>query len=391
VEGLDGMSDDVEILYQYAAAATWPTTDAGWTSDRAVRTVRASSASALAAGDARCLKRFGRVMQPWETTPADVPLPTSHPSLGRYTRLLRADASGAITVSSATYTAFWHGFCARIRTRYFGLQSGLAHTGIATYQLAGLAGLLEGVTVIDGYDGNPSAAHPWNIFHAPVFNAHGKGNRTSGTWTINARAVYVFDHYNLGSANEWTVAQAIDYLLEAFTLRHGGGSTWTFLDSSTLGADVLPPTPVHGKTLLQALNEIANPRRGLTWKIDIGTGNRPRLVLSDWKPAAGTAVTANTREWKVEIEEDTVAACDHAIVTSLKAPTTTVTFDYKTNGSPRLAADGWTFGAPPANDPQSLILKRFKIATSIIDELRVNLVTDTDDAYDGSRTTAAAR
>jgi len=68
---------------------------------------------------------------------------------------------------------------------------------------------------------------------------------------------------------------------------------------------------------------------------------------------------------------------------------TTLTLDYKTTGSPRLAVDGWSFGAPPANDPNSLILRRFKIATSILDEMRVNLVL-TGTGYDGTRTTAAA-
>lgn len=383
------MSDDAEVLYQYASGTTWPTADPDWTSDRAVRIQTVSEGSAQAAGEAIGMRRFGRIMQPWDTTPADDPLPTSHPSLGRYARLLRADAGGGISLFDKAWTAFWWGFCARISTRYLGKQTGLAHTGRATYGLTGLAGLLEQIAVVDGYDGNPSAAHPWNIYHAPTFNADGKGNRTSATWSINARSVYVFDHYNLGSANEWTVAQALDYLMEAFTLRHGGGSTWTFLDSSTLGAEKLPPTPVHGKTLLQAINEIANPRRGLTWKIDIGTGNRPRLVLLDWKPAAGTAIDASGREWTCEIEEDTSTCADHALVISQRAPVTTLTLDFKTSGTPRLAADGWTFGAPPANDPNSLVMRRYKISPSILDELRVELVKDTDDAYDGTRETAA--
>jgi hypothetical protein len=383
------MSDDVEILYQYVAGTAWSLTDGGWTSDRAVRISTASEGSAQAAGEARGLRRFGRIIQPYESTVSDNPLPTSHPSLGRYTRLLRADAGGGITLFSKTWTAFWWGFCARIRTRYLG--SAPVAVGLAEYGLTGLAGLLEQIVVIDGYDGNPSAAHPWNIYHAPAFNAGGKGNRTTATWTINSRAVHVFDHYNLGTASlsEWTIAQALDYLLDAFTLRHGGGATWTLLDSSTLGAELLPPTPVHGKTLLQVINEIANPRRGLTWKIDIDGSNRPRLVLLDWKPATGTAVDATAREWTCEIEEDTSTACDHALVVSQRAPVTTLTLDYKTSGSPRLAPDGWSFGVPPENDPNSLILRRFKISPSILDELRVELVTDVDGAYDGTRETAA--
>jgi hypothetical protein len=383
------MSDDAEILYQYVAGTAWSLTDGGWTSDRAVRIATASDGSAQAAGEAVGMRRYGRVEQPWETATSDNPLPTSHPSLGRYVRLLRADAGGAITLFSKNWSAFWWGFCARIRTRYQGTDP--VAMGTAHYGLTGLAGLLEQIVVIDGYDGNPSASHPWNIFHAPAFNAGGKGNRTTGmTWTINSRAGYVFDYYNLGgSAAEWTIKQALDYLLDAFTLRHGGGSSWTLLDSSTLGAELLPPTPVHGKTLLQVINEIANPRRGLTWKIDIDGSNRPRLVLLDWKPASGTAVDATGREWTCEIEEDTSTACDHALIISQRAPVTTLTLDFKTSGSPRLAVDGWSFGAPPANNPNSLIMRRFKIATSIIDELRVDLVEDGDGAYDGTRQTAA--
>lgn len=382
------MPDDLETIYQYASGTTWPTTDGGWTADRAVRLTSVSDGSSLAAGDARGHRRYGRLRQPWQTTVADDPLPTSHPSLGRYVRLLRADAGGAITYDSRTWTAFWWGFCASIRTRYAGTQSGLPATGIADYHLAGLAALLAEIYVIDGWDGNVSASHPWNTFHGTPFNRGGKGNRTSATWTIHHRAVRVFETHSAGQL--WTVATAIDYLLEAFTERHGGGSTWTLVDDSTRGATVLPPTTCHGKTLLALLTEIANPRNGLCFRAEVDPStNRPRLRLLDWPESPGQAIDASSRLWEVEIEEDTLTASDHALVLSAAPPTTTTTFTFATSGSQTLAADGWTFGAPTPDDPQDLVLRRFTLSTAVIDALRVDLVTDIDDAYDGTRQTAA--
>lgn len=383
------MSDIPEVLFQFATGTAWPTTAGGWTTDRAVDIQTASRGSGLISGEAVGIKRFGRAKRPQVATLANDPLPLNHPSLGRYARLLRLNPGGAISLYGLQWTAFWHGFCARIATRMLGTDTVSPIAGLANYHLRGLAALLEQVFIIDGYEGNPSAAHPWNIYHAPDFNPHGLGNRTASTWTINAREVYVFDHYHLGEGESWTISQALNYLLEAFTFAHGGGSTWAFQDDSTLGAQVLTPTRVHGKTLLQAISDLASQYRGLTWEIDVAPDNRPRLILSDWKPATGTALDATAKEWSVEIIEDTTTAADHALVLTQSPPATTLTLDYKTSGSPTLAADGWTFGAPPANDPTNQILKRFKIASSVLDQMRVELVRDVNDAYDGSRQTAA--
>jgi hypothetical protein len=303
-------------------ADTLPALDAGWTTQRWVRAVSGSGGSSQALGEWTLVQDFG-VVKPQNAaafTSAGIAPDITRAGLvddlvGVVVRLLKSDDDGLITVDGATYTAFWWGV---IQAQ--SIEPDLAPTrdtgGRATWLAVGIGTVLDGIHLDRGwlYQAAGVAVDPGYL---PPFNHQPGGDRSTSTVTINGLAVYVHQLGDSASVNEWTALDVLELLLAAAatpTLPGGTtsyGWTWSLIIDDAGCLDYVPEDlNLGGLTLLQAINEVVNTKRGLVWTLEVSGSSvyiRVRSASPDAIAIGSFTLPAASTTATLDVTDDEVA------------------------------------------------------------------------------------
>jgi len=138
------------------------------------------------------------------------------------------------------------------------------------------------------------------------FNTPNVGGRSASTYTVDGSAVYIF---NQGAGTQWTAKQILENLIASHARIYvpgsgsfAGGVTWA-LDSGTL-LDYKPDAvDFDGMTLLDAINALINPVRGLTYRVEV-SGTTATIVVNSTS-ATAVVVTHTAGSYTLAASTDT--------------------------------------------------------------------------------------
>lgn len=293
-----------------------------WTTQTAIRCNECSEGSGQVVGAASLVALIGVGRLPGATGAAGTLSPVTG-LVGKWVRVLIEEVGGAITISSVDYNALWYGIIDAERL----VDTG-GGTGQQSWVCSGLAAHLARTALTNGWTeaiGSGGSTVADYILRVPTFNAPEGGGRSGVDYTIDGVSCRVFDYF---SGNKWTAFQILETLLAA----HGrwddpagspvGGVTWA-LSAGTLLDWEAQTIDINGMSMLDAINALISPRRGLTWRLTV-SGSTATInvrsisaaaitVGSTTLPAAtDTATPTLTGLWVqgVELVEDQSATYD---------------------------------------------------------------------------------
>ena len=268
------------ILVQYAS--TLPSADTGWTTS-AIVPITGQEGAGQNYGTAKLQYNYGNVWPIGNTGPN---ISSFGPGTwgGKYMRIIKTPTSGSghtFTIGSTTYEVVFTGICDHIETIPDGssVATGAQPGGLQNLSISGLPSILDNIYVNSGWvlgfnasSGVPDLAFP---LESPLFNAkptqynNTLGEMSTGPITIGGGSSYYFDLVNRPKA--WTALQVVNYLLVAFAQPQippnftVSGPTWTVSDPTNCLTYVPDKLDFDGKSVLDCINSLINPRRGCTW------------------------------------------------------------------------------------------------------------------------------
>lgn len=303
-----------------------------WTTQTTIRCNECSEGAGQVVGSASLVRFIGTVREPGATGSPSSQTPLTG-LVGKWVRVLIEEAGGSITISSVDYNALWHGIIDAERITDTG-----GGTGQQSWVCSGLAahlartGAMEAWCDAVDYTGSYTSIPTLRI---PTFNDKDSQGLRAGsrTGTVDGATVKIFDAFGAtpwNAAAAWTAKEALELILAANgRFRTPGGTTFTgdlsfALSAGTLLDWTLPTLDINGMTVLDAVNSIISPRRGLTWRMTV-SGSTATInvrsisastitVGSTTLPAAiDTATPTLTGLWVqgVELVEDQSATYDH--------------------------------------------------------------------------------
>lgn len=293
-----------------------------WTTQTSIRCNECSEGAGQVVGAASLVRFIGTVREPGATGDPAAQTPLTG-LVGKWVRVLIEESGGSITISSVDYNALWYGIIDAERL----VDTG-GGTGQQSWVCSGLAAHLARTALTNGWTeaiGSGGSTVADYILRVPTFNAPDGGGRSTATYTIDGGTRVVFDYF---SGIKWTAAQILQTLLSS----HGrwddpagafvGGVTWALSAGSLLDWEA-PTLDINGMSLLDAINALISPRRGLTWRLTVSgstaTINVRSISLTDITvgsttlPAATDTATPDlTGLWiqGVELTQDQSATYD---------------------------------------------------------------------------------
>jgi hypothetical protein len=272
-----------------------------WTTQGMLHALNCSEGAGQVVGDCRIVRYLGTIREPGATgnptsaTPVDL--------LGKWVRILIEDGAGPITVNTVRYSALWHGILESDHRNDQGGgvgSQGLYGSGLITSLARGRLG--HGWVEARG----ASSTVADFIFRVPAFNTPNVGGRSSSTYSIDGKTVYVF---NQGNGQQWTAKQILDNLLASHARIYvpgsgafAGGITWA-LSAGTLLDYTPDAVDFNGMTLLDAVNALINPVRGLTYRVTVSGTTATITVLST--AASAITVTSDGGNYTLAAATDT--------------------------------------------------------------------------------------
>lgn len=386
--------------------------NSGWTTQDWLTCREFSYGAGQVVGYALLEQKYGKIKRPGRLNVEQVgPAPnldwaTPGTLSGKLVRLCIEDAAGTITdevpyyiglpgvsggnltFETVTYTAVWWGVIRGPERGVDGADD--SPGGVATWRAAGLADILDRCIIDTGHALNAAGSSIRDFAICPKFNDkdYGNGNRSTATGTINNATVYYFDmRTNSGVGDKWTAKQVLDFVIAAHAKRTVSpvgvtGLAWTVSDALSLLSYEVPELDLNGKSVLEALNMLAGPQRGLSWylsisgstpTINIVSGSASAITVGSYTLAASTStatldITDSEFLQDVRILEDDSEASDIIIVQGDR-PWTGITLAYQTGATLSLAK-GWTGAQETAwdTDPEAsgldMVWRRFIIEQS---------------------------
>lgn len=343
-------------------ATVWGT----WTDRPTLQAISPSEGAGQVIGSTTLIQRVGSIRQAGATgnPTAVVPLASL---LGQWCRILLQDPVGVISAAGNTWTALWHGEISATQQPDDG--GGMAEMQL---QCLGLASALARLTCNYGFEKRWSASGsgPDNLTfpnYVPAFNAEPSGDMYTADVDIDGTGASCRCHSRgkVGSSVKWTAFHIVRTLLRA----HARGQqfpsysavtplTWIISDPQNLLNFEPINLDVSGMRLLDAINTVINPRRGLTWRHTV-SGNTVTIVPESLTPTAITvgafSLAANNRP--VTPDLSTSHFIDQAVLTVdqgsaydvIRAvgerPWVAITLTYTADGSyslPIALVKGWT-------------------------------------------------
>jgi hypothetical protein len=259
-----------------------------WTTQTTIRCNECSEGAGQIVGAASLVRFIGTVREPGATGSPAAQTPLTG-LVGKWVRVLIEEVGGSVTIGSADYNPLWYGIIDAERI----VDTG-GGTGQQSWVCSGIAAHLARTALTNGWteaigSGGIMADY---ILRVPTFNAPESGGRSGVDYTIDGVSCRVFDYF---SGNKWTAFQILETLLAA----HGrwddpagafaGGLTWA-LSAGTLLDWEAPTLDLNGMTLLDAVNALIAPRRGLTWRVTVSGGTATINVRS----IAASAITVGS-------------------------------------------------------------------------------------------------
>lgn len=340
-------------------ASSWPSTDAGWTTQSTWRVDLVEEGSGIYLGKAQFSKDSGLVRLPGGTGHPTLVAPQTQ-FVGSYVRVIEEDASGPISDDGSTWSAIWHGVVTGFTEQPDGAVEDVG--GRLTYQAAGLAAILGEITVGRGWESSQMVAGWVDPGEFPTCNPGGRGNRTATRdHTVNGESTY--GHKRPGLGNEWRARDVLELLLAYASDPAGelppnfaGTTSLTWSMAGEIGALDYQPADldIHGRTVLDVLNYLVNPRRALTWSlavsgtsatVTIHTTARSAISVGSYTlPASTTTATLDydgpTWLSDLSLTPDHSRVADYIEVVGQR-PRVTITLDWQPGGSGALE-DGWS-------------------------------------------------
>lgn len=270
-----------------------------WVDRTEVRCDQCSEGAGQVIGEATLVREFGQVAYPGQDFGAVLAVDW----IGWFIRILIESDAGTVFLNDKQYEALWHGVV--IGTSINDTGGG---TGVQTIHCNGLAGVLEQMTIGRGAEQRVGAAgiSPSQVFdpgYMPAFNRAKRGRDMSTAGEIVANDggyIYANVHQRssgLGSA--WTAGEMLDHILKICA--HGefapvyarqGALRWTFSDPEDCLDYLVNDVDVFAGSILNAINTIINPRRGLLWRLTVsGTTATINVTSTSPAPISGTSYT----------------------------------------------------------------------------------------------------
>jgi hypothetical protein len=263
-----------KVLVQ--TAADW----GDWESDAFMHAPCASEGAGQVVGDALLVVQCGTYIPAGEVASVTV---EPRNIVGRYVRIIVADEGGDVTVAyldegsneaSITGYAVWHGV---VRASTLQHQGGPQVT--QTISCAGIEAVLAGIICGDGWcvrtDASGSGpSNLWVTHRLPPFNRIKGSDRRDGKAIVYGADVEAYVHDLTASEDNggWTAADILELITKTLV---NGGSFPDFTPTTPLTWEISDPTgcldytitdlELNGRTALDVLNILINPRRGLTW------------------------------------------------------------------------------------------------------------------------------
>lgn len=317
------MTTTLQIPYAIVeTCSTLPASDASWTFVAGLIAINDQEGAGQFVGSARFEWRGGLNVVPGSLNT----LQTNSLStfLGKYIRILVYDITtpGAVTVNGVTYSVTWTGIVKRQTT----LPDGASSTpgGLQRIEAVGLLSILDNIYIRQGwaygYQGGVGVG-PWDPGYCPLFNARPTKNTNvfGDRYTVaqpnddGSASAYPFDLSAI-NVDVWKATDVVNHLLtfyakpevpSAFGTLYG--PTWALSDPLSCLDYTVDKLDFQGRTVLEALNYLINPRRGATY----------------YPTVSGSTITINVKS--------TVASAIAVGPVTLPASTTTVVLDSRGN------------------------------------------------------------
>jgi len=219
---------------------------------------------------------------------------------GNFVRICIESASGTITAQivtlntqgtqvteTVTYAPAWYGIVHGPTMTIDGAVSA-SRGGIVTWECGGLAECFDQFQLMFDYQfetSDPSYPGSGEMRrYLPAFNANGKASiSAAGTTTLNG---YTYSSPGVGAL--WTAKQILDLIIAAYVMPPGGGNpryiTCGISMQVTGDIGALAYSPIDfdasGMTILDVINYLINPHRGLTWYLDPQSSGTVNLVVT---------------------------------------------------------------------------------------------------------------
>ena len=283
---------------------------------------------------------------------------------------IQSNGSGAYRVSyeTSTFAPVWYGV---IRSLSFSVDgSPDSPGGLAEFTAAGLSAALDQVFVDRGYVLGAAAGTVFGLGYCPPFNAVGTGDRSlDATYTVGANmASYVHDLRTVGDAGTaWTAAQILTFILSghARPLFEGSPTGWEWLVSDPTDALTYTPAAIdlQGMSVLEAINALISPSRGLTWRLSVSgdtatinvhsTVAEPIVIGAAYTLPASTlsqSLTIANQPWLTDLQVTQDESASYDIIQVLgKQPWVAISLDYL-QGTDSTLIKGWTTAQATAWD-----------------------------------------
>ena len=292
----------LDVLAAPSTLVRTATTWGSWSVAVGWQAAGASEGAGQVCGDAQLVRELGRVIP---LGGASAITRSVEDLLGRYLQVLLIDPAGDTTATwtdelgverSATGWALWWGSAVSAT-----LADDGALAGRQVVQGVGLVNLLAQLYVTNGWEQREGAAgvgpsNVVNLHHLPPFNRRGGMDRSATTVVVDGIGTTSYVHRRGNPVNAWTAAQILDYVLklaargqyyDAFTVR---GPTWTVSDPQGCLAYTPIDLDLDGRSVLEVVNTLVNPRRGLTWSV-VMTGGQPVITVAS---TAASAITVGS-------------------------------------------------------------------------------------------------
>jgi hypothetical protein len=273
---------------------TWNT----WVEATDVQCTEYSEGAGQVVGDAKLIRYLGRVAQPG----AAIVTQTLTDRMGQYVRIS--------LIESGTPVPVWWGVVTGDQLVDDGASGGVGK-GTQFLTCAGIVSVLGQITIQRGIEGRYTSGSTPAAFinpgYLPPFNALPRGDKETNSTTIDSATVYPHRRWAGPTElfTEFTASAMLSYLLHVVARGAYGvavsptgsvgpsGPMWDYsdVDIDALGF-ALPNLDLNGMSVLDAINTIINPRRGLIWRSSVHptTG----VITVQVRSISASSITAST-------------------------------------------------------------------------------------------------
>jgi hypothetical protein len=275
-------------------ATAWGT----WISQPDLECILPREGAGQVVGSAALRYRFGLVRQSGvATNPGSVtPLASL---LAQWVRVLIQSNTGSVSANGDTWDPLWHGEASAVAQTDDG-----GGVGEQQLQCLGIANALARLVCNRGIEKRWSASGggPYNLINPgflPAFNAEATGDMYTSDVDVDGNGSMAKCHTrgriaDTSNSVKWTAFEIIRLLLALFArgqvapaFTYACPLAWTVSDPQGLLAFTPPNLNLNGLRLLDAINVLINPRRGLTWSVTI-SGNSAVITPVSLSPVAIT-------------------------------------------------------------------------------------------------------